>query len=223
MVLGLWENSPMRFSLEKFSDYSIVKKSILDANALASVLLLDLDETLVSHKSFVYDRILRYNQTLSTFARNPELSEKLFNQIKFEGTDGVLDFVIDQFHESAKIDELLTYLRTDLGLPADFFRPGAKETLTSLNNNFALKICTNGNELQQAIKIRYLNQMLGFEIPTFFCASIASKPSPLCLICALGDSSPNHALFIGDSDVDSLAAERAGVKFLNVTSLLAGT
>jgi len=213
----------MRFSLEKFSDYPTVKKSILGANPFSVLLLLDLDETLVSHKTFVYDRILRYFETLSTFEGNPELSEKLFDRIKFEGTDGVLDFVIDQFYESTKIDELLTYLRTDLGLPADFFRPGAKETLTSLNDNFVLKICTNGNELQQAIKIRYLNEMLGFEIPTFFCASIASKPSPICLIRALGDSPPNHALFIGDSEVDSLAAERAGVKFLNVSSLLAGT
>jgi len=213
----------MRFSLEKFSDYPIVKKSILGANPFSVLLLLDLDETLVSHKTFVYDRILRYFETLSTFEGNPELSEKLFDRIKFEGTDGVLDFVIDHFCESIKIDELLIYLRTDLGLPAGFFRPGAKETLTSLNDNFVLKICTNGNELQQAIKVRYLNEMLGFEIPTFFCASIASKPSPICLIRALGDSPPNHALFIGDSEVDSLAAERAGVKFLNVSSLLAGT
>jgi HAD superfamily hydrolase (TIGR01549 family) len=213
----------MRFSLEKFSDYPTVKKSILDANAMSDVLLLDLDETLVSHKSFVYNRILRYFETLPDFEWNPELSEKLINRIEFEGTDGVLDFVIDQFYKSAKIDELLKYLRTDFGLPEGFFRPGAKEALTNLNENFVLKICTNGNELQQAIKVRYLNEMLGFEIPAFFCASIASKPSPLCLIHALGGTPPDHALFIGDSEVDSLAAEGAGVKFINVSNLLVST
>lgn len=213
----------MKFSLEKFSDYPLLKKSIFGANALSDILLLDLDETLVSHKSFVYDRILKYFAALSDFEWNPELTEKLMNRIEVEGTDGVLDFVIDEFYESAKIDELLTYLRTDLGLPEGFLRPGAKETLTKLNNDFVLKICTNGNELQQAIKIRYLNEMLGFEIPTFFCASIASKPSPLCLIRALGDTPPDHALFIGDSDIDSLAAESAGVKFFNVSNLLAST
>jgi phosphoglycolate phosphatase-like HAD superfamily hydrolase len=62
--------------------------------------------------------------------------------------------------------------------------------------------------------------MLGFKIPTFYCSAIASKPSPLCLIRALGDTSPDHALFVGDSEVDSLAAMRAGVKFLNVSNLL---
>jgi len=213
----------MRFSLKKFSDYSIVKQSILDANALSVVLLLDLDETLVSHKSFVYDRILKYAETLSNHEWNLELSEKLFNRIEIIGTDGVLDFVIDQLYESARIDEILTYLRTDFGLPAEFFRPGAKETITKLNESFVLKICTNGNERQQAIKVNYLNEMLGFKIPTFFCTNIASKPSPLCLIRALGDTSPDHAIFIGDSDVDSLAAERAGVKFLNISNLLSGT
>jgi len=151
----------MRFSLEKFSDYPTVKKSILDANAMSDVLLLDLDETLVSHKSFVYNRILRYFETLPDFEWNPELSEKLINRIEFEGTDGVLDFVIDQFYKSAKIE--------------------------------------------------------------FFCASIASKPSPLCLIHALGGTPPDHALFIGDSEVDSLAAEGAGVKFINVSNLLVST
>jgi HAD superfamily hydrolase (TIGR01549 family) len=213
----------MRFSLEKFSDYPSVKKSILGANALSDVLLLDLDETLVSHNSFVYDRILKYFETLSDFEWNPELSEILFKRIEFEGTDGVLDFVIDQFYKSAKIDELLTYLRSDFGLPEGFFRPGVKDALTNLNENFILKICTNGNELQQRIKVRYLNEMLGFEIPAFFCTSIASKPSPLCLIHALGDTPTDHALFIGDSDVDSLAAARAGVKFINISNLLAGT
>jgi phosphoglycolate phosphatase-like HAD superfamily hydrolase len=213
----------MKFNLEKFSDYPIVKKSILDANALSAVLLLDLDETLVSHKSFVFDRILKYLDTLSCHELNPELSEKLFKQIEFVGTDGILDFVIDHLFKSAKIDDLLIYLRSDLGLPEGFFRPGVKETLTRLNESFSLKICTNGNELQQVIKTQYLNEMLRFEISPFFCSSIAPKPSPLCLIRALGDTSPDHALFIGDSEVDLMAAESAGVKFLNVSSLLHST
>jgi HAD superfamily hydrolase (TIGR01549 family) len=213
----------LKFSLEKFSDYPIVEKSILEANPMSDVLLLDLDETLVSHKSFVYDRILKYFETLSDFERNAELSEKLFRRIKFEGTDGVLNFVINQFCESVEIDELITYLRTEQGLPQGLLRPGVKETLTNLCENFVLKICTNGNEFQQRIKVRYLNEMLGFEIPTFFCASIASKPSPLCLTRALGNTSPDRALFIGDSDVDSLAAERAGVKFLHISNLLVST
>lgn len=210
----------MKFNLEEFLDYQIVKKSIHDANALTSILLLDLDETLVSHKSFVYDRILKYVKTLYGNNLNSALSEKLFNRIKFEGTDGVLDFVVDQLHESASIEDLLTCLRTDLGIPAGFFRPGARETITRLNENFVLRICTNGNEQQQAIKVEYLNGMLGFKIPTVYCSTIASKPSPLCLIRALGDKSPDHALFIGDSEVDSLAAESAGVKFLDVSNLL---
>jgi HAD superfamily hydrolase (TIGR01549 family) len=213
----------MKFSLEKFSDYPTVKKSILKANVLSEVLLLDLDETLVSHNSFVYDRILKYFESLSDFEWNSELPEKLFRRIYFEGTDRVLDFVVNQFYESAKTDELLAYLRTEHGLPEGFLRPGAKETLTKLNENFVLKICTNGNELQQAIKVRYLNEMLGFEIPTVYCVRIASKPSPLCLIRALGDTPPDHALFIGDSDVDSLAAKRAGVKFLHISNLLVST
>jgi HAD superfamily hydrolase (TIGR01549 family) len=210
----------MRFSLKKFSDYSTVIKSIHEANALTNVLLLDLDETLVSHKSFVYDRILKYVETVSKKNWNPKLSEKLFAQIEIKGTDGVLDFVADQLHESALIEDLLMYLRTDLGVPTGFFRPGARETITKLNDNFVLKICTNGNEQQQAIKVDYLNEMLGFKIPTFYCSAIASKPSPLCVIRALGDTPPDHALFVGDSEVDSLAAMRAGVKFLNVSNLL---
>jgi phosphoglycolate phosphatase-like HAD superfamily hydrolase len=213
----------MRFSLEKFSDYPIVIKSIHDANALTKVLLLDLDETLVSHKSFVYDRILKYVESVSNKNWNPELSENLFSRIEIKGTDGVLDFVVDQLNESASIEDLLMYLRTDLGVPTGFFRPGARETITKLNENFVLKICTNGNERQQAIKVDYLNEMLGFKIPTFYCSTIASKPSPLCLIRALEAKSADHALFIGDSAVDSLAADRAGVKFLNVSNLLLST
>ncbi len=213
----------MRFNLEEFSDYPNIMKSILDTNALTKVLLLDLDETLVSHKIYVYDRILKYVKTFYEHKWNPELFEKLFNRIALEGTDGVLDFVVDQLHESVSTEDLLKYLRTDLGVPAGFFRPRVKETITKLNQNFVLKICTNGNELQQAIKVVYLHEMLGFEIPTFYCSAIASKPSPVCLIQALGDTSPDHALFVGDGEVDSIAAARAGVKFLNVSNLLLRT
>jgi predicted DNA-binding protein YlxM (UPF0122 family) len=66
-------------------------------------LLLDLDETLVSHKSFVYDRILKYAETLSNYEWNLELSEKLFNRIEIIGTDGVLDFVIDQLGKDTNL------------------------------------------------------------------------------------------------------------------------
>jgi methionine salvage enolase-phosphatase E1 len=132
----------MRFNLAKFLDYPMVEKLIFNANEHAGILLLDLDETLVSHKSFVYDRILKYLKTLSSCELNPELSEKLFKRIELEGTDGVLDFVIDKLFEYAKIDDLLIYLRSDLGLPEGFFRPGVEEILTRLSDSFALKICT---------------------------------------------------------------------------------
>lgn len=213
----------MRFNLKKFSDYPTIIKSIHDANALAKVLLLDLDETLVSHKTFVYDRIIKYVETFYERKYNPAFFENLFSRIALQGTDGVLDFVVHQLHDSVLIEDLLNHLRTDLGVPAGFFRPGARETLTKLNENFVLKICTNGNEQQQAIKVEYLNKMLGFKIPTFYCSAIASKPSPQCLVRALGDTSPDHALFVGDSEVDYLAAVGVGVKFLNVSNLLLNT
>jgi hypothetical protein len=46
---------------------------------------------------------------------------------------------------------------------------------------------------------------------------------PLCFIRALGETPPDHALFFGDSDVVSLAAEGVGVKFFKVSILLAST
>jgi phosphoglycolate phosphatase-like HAD superfamily hydrolase len=68
------------------------------------------------------------------------------------------------------------------------------------------------------LKVGILEQQLNNKLNVFYCEQIKPKPSPECLIKALGEKSSTQALFIGDSMVDEEAAELAGIRFMNANS-----
>lgn len=209
----------MKFT--EFKKSSFIEDKILGISNHARCVLLDLDGTLFNQDEFIHNRLL-----VRVSSEFPELSEEevsriLLHQIERNGTKNIIDFLINQFSGRLAVNDLLSVLRSDeYPIPISCFRPNLIDFLLFMNAQFSLAICTNGNQLQQSVKIRALNSFVGLDIPTIYCADYFPKPNPICLNIAKGDFSPEETIFIGDSKIDEEAAMRAGIAFLNVIEII---
>jgi phosphoglycolate phosphatase len=117
-----------------------------------------------------------------------------------------------EFQESVRRAGEINYMEL---VPLMVMEEGFRETLDILCPIVSLAVCTNRSSSMDAVLER-------FDIASYFdCVMTASKvinpkPSPEPLIKILGHYgiSPCEALFVGDSEVDSLAAAAAGVDFV---------
>lgn len=94
------------------------------------------------------------------------------------------------------------------------FYPGAREALAMLAaSGHRLALCTNKPEAPTHAVIQHMG------IADVFAAVVAGgmlperKPAPEMLLRAIELSGGGRSLFVGDSEVDSLTAARAGVPF----------
>jgi phosphoglycolate phosphatase-like HAD superfamily hydrolase len=146
--------------------------------------------------------------------------EQLKQHLIEHGTDNILDFTREKIFQKVDIQSLLYFLREDKLFTNNFVRAGTLALLTELNLSLSMRICTNGNFSQQSKKVNRLTEEIGFSLPVSYCSLIVPKPAPTCLLYSLGGIPPENVLFIGDSLVDILAADSAGIPFLNVSSLV---
>jgi HAD superfamily hydrolase (TIGR01509 family) len=92
---------------------------------------------------------------------------------------------------------------------------GFRETLDALSGKIELAVCTNRSTSMEML-------LESFGLAQYFgCVMTASKvtnpkphPEPLLKVLDHYGIAPSEALFVGDSDVDRLAAEAAGVPFI---------
>jgi HAD superfamily hydrolase (TIGR01509 family) len=117
-----------------------------------------------------------------------------------------------QFAKTIHYSDLMPYMRMENGLVA---------TLDLLKGNASLAICTNrANSMDKIID--------DFGLSGYFeCVMTASQvvnpkphPEPLLKVLEHFGAAPEEALFIGDGEVDMLAAKGAGVPFISYKSEL---
>ncbi len=127
--------------------------------------------------------------------------------------------VLASLMDVSVVDDALLFAR---GLDYREFTPlmiearGLKQGLTRLADRMPLAVATNrGGSMQDVLK--------QFELERFFEVVVTSshvkkpKPAPDMLLLAarqLGVG-PQHCLFVGDSELDSQAAEAAGIPFVS--------
>jgi HAD superfamily hydrolase (TIGR01509 family) len=96
---------------------------------------------------------------------------------------------------------------------------GFRETLDKLKGRVELAVCTNRSTSMDMV-------LDSFDLSGYFsCVMTASRvknpkphPEPLLKVLEYYGIEPSEALFVGDSEVDSMAASAAGVPFLSYKS-----
>ncbi|GAM07908.1 phosphoglycolate phosphatase [Geobacter sp. OR-1] len=100
-------------------------------------------------------------------------------------------------------------------VPFMIMEEGFRETLDQLSGKVALAVCTNRSTSMDMV-------LESFGLTGYFgCVMTASKvsrpkphPEPLFKVLDHYGIAPDEALFVGDSEVDRMAAESAGVPFI---------
>ncbi len=118
----------------------------------------------------------------------------------------------DEFQEALIRAGEINYMEL---VPLMIMEKGFRETLDILRPMVSLAVCTNRSTSMDAVLER-------FDLASYFgCVMTASKvvhpkpsPEPLFKVLDHYGISPCEALFVGDSEVDSLAAAAAGVDFV---------
>jgi FMN phosphatase YigB (HAD superfamily) len=212
--------SATSFELPEFISGEEISKKIGHIQQDTKLIVFDLDETILSHKLYVYERIiLGFHLTrIHTFSSDEE--RQILDYMKLSGADGVLTYIKSVLLPSVSMAEMLGVLRDrNLKINSKLERANAREVLNYLMLLYEVVICTNGNKKQQESKIEYLTNLVGRKIPTFYCADSKPKPEPDCLIQAMLSYQPRECIFIGDSLSDAMAAKATGTNFLYVTEI----
>lgn len=208
------------FKLPDFISSQEIINKVEELQQKISLLIFDLDETILSHKLYVYDRIVEGFNYKNLHKFSPDENQQVIDFLKYSGTDGVLSFIKNEFLQNLSIAEMIEVLRDqELKINYKIERENTVKVLNDLMAAYDLVICTNGNKRQQENKIRYLNNLFERQIPTYFCSDTKPKPAPDCLIAAIQGRDPAECLFIGDSESDSVAARLSSTNFLNVSEI----
>ncbi len=220
MALGKLMANDILFKLPEFISVPEISDKIEGLQQDTKLLVFDLDETILSHKLYVYERIIfGFSLTgLHTFASDEE--QEIIKYLKISGSDGILTHIKNMLLPNVSIAEMIDVLRDQkLKINQKLERANAVEVLNNLMLAYEVVICTNGNRKQQENKISYLTNLIGRKIPTFYCADSKPKPEPDCLINAMQNYQPKQCIFIGDSVSDAMAAKSTGTNFIYVTEI----
>lgn len=98
---------------------------------------------------------------------------------------------------------------------------GLYETLDILKQSLTLAICTNrASSMEMIIDDFGLNGYFSFVMTADQVINPKPHPEPLLKVLEHFNLKPEEALFIGDGEVDMLAAQEAGVPFIAYKSIL---
>ena len=209
-------DNSLRFELKPWHPVDSFLKGMDSLAPDIRLIVFDLDETLISHRQYVFLNILYGLEKVSGKPVSIKSKKRLYDQIEIHGTSGILDFVVRYINPLVSRGELLQFLRGSGQIEShSLLRPKIDILIQELNSRLQVRICTNGNIEQQRTKIQILEKYLGFNLEVIYCSQIKPKPAPECLLAALGEFSRKEALFIGDSEVDFEASNHAGITFVN--------
>ncbi len=111
-----------------------------------------------------------------------------------------------QIGSSIRYRELMPYMRREEELV---------ETLSKLKGRFELAVCTNrAASMEMIIEDFGLEGFFSFVMTAGKVKNPKPHPEPLLKVLEHYEIAPDEAIFVGDSDVDRLAAEAAGVPFV---------
>ena len=100
-------------------------------------------------------------------------------------------------------------------VPLMIMEEGFRETLDALQGVVGLGVCTNrSTSMDMVLRSFGLDTYFGIVMTASRVANPKPHPEPLLKVLEHFAVAPAEALFVGDSEVDRLAAESAGVPFV---------
>jgi HAD superfamily hydrolase (TIGR01509 family) len=100
-------------------------------------------------------------------------------------------------------------------IPLMVMERGFRETLDALRGRVELAVCTNRSTSMDTVLASFdLTSYFGFVMTASKVANPKPHPEPLLRVLEHFGIEPREALFVGDSAVDRMAAEAAGVPFV---------
>ncbi len=185
-------------------------------------------EVLNSYKAVIYDcdgvifdsleaNIAFYSKVLRHFGK-PPLDRNDSQVTKLLHTYASKDVLAQLFAGDPRVSEALDFAGSidyrEL-LPFMRMEQGFRETLDVLRGKVRLAICTNRSTSMDVVLEHF--GLAGY----FGCVMTASRvrnpkphPEPLLKILDCFGLQPDEALFVGDSELDRMASEAAGVPFV---------
>lgn len=188
----------------------------------AKAIIFDLDGTLIDSAPDIAAAVNRY---LETRGRGPLSAEQITDFIG----NGPRQLIIDVLeHEQLPVDEatvdeaLAAYLRNYSREPAsrtEFYDNVAEDLAGLKEAGFRLGICTNKTHAltQKILALLGIDHL--FDAAIGADAVEQSKPHAghLAAVWSAMGLGPSDIVYVGDSNVDKLTAQRAGVSFFAVT------
>ncbi|MRR38288.1 HAD family hydrolase, partial [bacterium] len=100
-------------------------------------------------------------------------------------------------------------------IPLMVMEQGFRETLDALRGRVELAVCTNRSTSMDTVLASFeLTSYFGLVMTASKVANPKPHPEPLLRVLEHFGIEPREALFVGDSAVDRMAAEAAGVPFV---------
>jgi len=193
-----------------------------------SLYIFDLDNTIYNEADYLfqgYDAIAGYFSGIIKYPGKKELSEMLKRIYLEEGREELFNkFLIRNGLDESHIKQCLEILRSftaerDLEITA----PVKKILNTLTGTGKKVYILTNGNVQQQKNKIRSIKwDGIDTALDFVFADEHEPKPSPAGIRHILHKSgiAKHEAVLTGDAENDRLAAESAGINFVETAELL---
>lgn len=126
----------------------------------------------------------------------------------------------DRWEDAVRFAGSIDYLKL---IPLMEIESGLLETLDYLKGKVHLAICTNRSTSMDAVLAGFnLKEYFGYVMTAAKASFPKPHPDPLLRILDYYRLNADEALFVGDSAVDSQAAEAAGVDFVGYRADLAG-
>lgn len=192
-----------------------------------NLFIFDLDNTIINEEDYLfqgYKAVAGYIASELPGVTSEFLNVRLTELYLKNGRYLLFDRLVEELGCSRDIIAAsVNVLRTFSPVKKIEIKKNTAALLTVLRENKKTAyILTNGNPLQQKNKINNISwgTLAGFPV-IVYAADIVPKPSPAGVehILQLTGFSKPATLMIGDSDVDRLCAEAAGVTFINISSL----
>jgi phosphoglycolate phosphatase len=152
-----------------------------------------------------------YNRLLTRFG-NPLLSDEALDYVHMHTMFESVDFLFPEAGERLAAHAYRQELDPEPFIRLMVEEPGLKEFLTLLRPEIKTAICTNRTTtIQQVLSLHGLGGYFDLVVSALDVTHPKPDPESLLKIIDHFDLLPGEALYVGDSEVDALAARRAAV------------
>jgi len=154
-----------------------------------------------------------YNHLLNRFGQS-SMTDAQFNFVHMHTVDESMAFLFDE----QRLEEVQTYRKSldyQPFLKYMQMEPYLKPLLKRLRPRYKTAIATNRTDTMDFVLATYdLNALFDLVITAKDVSNPKPHPEPLNKILKHFNCAPDDALYIGDSELDQIAAQASGVRFI---------